>query len=104
MDSNKDATENLGSSRCYALRFLSNCKQTSRGFQIITFNDANEKECELQQSSAFDDTDRGWNAPGSSYVWLGVGDYSERMHLHREHVLELINVLQGWLADGKLDA
>lgn len=92
------------SSRCSTLRFLSKCKQTSRGFQIITFNDANEKECELQQSSALDDTDRGRQAVGSSYVWLGVGDYSERMHLHREQVQELIQVLNGWLRDGKLDA
>lgn len=44
------------------------CKRTSRGFQIITFDDANGKECELQQSSAIDDTERGLNEPGSSYV------------------------------------
>ena len=91
-------------SRCSTLRFLSECKRTSRGFQIITFDDANGKECELQQSSAIDDTERGLNKPGSSCVWLGVGCYSERMHLHRDHVQELISVLQGWLKDGKLDA
>jgi hypothetical protein len=100
----KDVDGASGPSSCSTLRFLSECKSNSRGFQIITFVDANDKRCELQQSSAIDDTERGLNNPGSSYVWLGVGCYSERMHLHRYHVQELIGVLQGWLKDGQLDA
>ena len=86
------------------MRFLDKCTRTSRGFQLIEFEDANTERCELQQSSAIDDTDRGMNNHGSSYVWLGVAKFPERMHLHREHVQELILVLRGWLETGKLEA
>jgi len=82
------------------LRFMNS--KTSRGFDLIEFEDQNQNPCELQQSSAIDDTERGMNQPGSSYVWLGVAKYPERMHLHREHVTELITVLRGWLETGKL--
>jgi hypothetical protein len=92
----------MSESRCSNLRFLSDCIKTPRGFQLITFCDHHQQKCALQQSSAIDDTEQGLSNPGSSYVWLGVG--SNRMHLHREHVQELITVLQGWLQDGKIDA
>ena len=92
----------MSESRCSDLRFLSECKKTSRGFQIIDFQDSHANACELQQSSATDDTERGLSNPGSSYVWLGLS--GQRMHLHREHVHKLICVLQGWLQDGKIDA
>jgi hypothetical protein len=82
------------------LRFLSDCTKTPRGFQLITFSDHFQQKCVLQQSSAIDDTERGFNSPGSSYVWLGIA--GQQMHLHREHVQELVTVLKGWLLDGKL--
>jgi len=80
------------------LRLLSDRSETSRGFRLITFCDANGNSCEIQQSSAIDDTERGQEQPGSSYVWLGI--FRERMHLHRDHVHELICVLGKWLRDG----
>lgn len=71
---------------------------TPRGFQIIRFTDANQQQCALQQSSAIDDTTRGMSQPGSSFVWLGVGD--ERMHLSRDHVVDLVAQLRHWLVNG----
>ena len=65
---------------------------TPRGFQIIRFTDANQKQCSLQQSSAIDDTTRGMSQPGIAFVWLGVGD--ERMHLSRDHVVDLVAQLR----------
>ena len=85
------------------LRFFSVCEKTQRGFQIIRFADGNDEVCELQQSSSIDDTEHGLNQPGSSFLWLGR-EGTDRIHLHREHVRELIQVFQGWLIDGKLDA
>lgn len=77
---------------------LDNVERTGRGFQVIRFNDANLKPCTLQQSSAIDDTERGMSNPGSSFVWLGQGD--EHMHLHRDHVCELVEQLRHWLVNG----
>jgi len=102
-EANKQDGKGLGGTRCSTLRFFSVCEKTQRGFQIIRFADGNDEACELQQSSAIDDTERGLNQPGSSFLWLGRED-TDRIHLHREHVQELIQVLQGWLSDGKLDA
>ena len=48
--------------------------RTHRGFQIGEFTDANGCQCSVQQSSAIDDTERGFSQPGSSYIWLGVDD------------------------------
>lgn len=84
------------------LRFFSKCTTTRRGFQLIEFTDGNLEPCELQQSSAFDDSEEGQHNPGSSYVWLGLVGCYTRMHLHRDHVRELIRVLQGWVNDGRL--
>lgn len=78
---------------------MDNVELTPRGFQVIRFTDANGKACTLQQSSAIDDMDRGMNSPGSSFVWLGQGD--DRMHLHRDHVCDLVEQLRHWLVNGK---
>lgn len=64
-----------------------------RGFQVITFTDANDKRCSLQQSSLADD-----EQPGSSAVWLGVQEH--RMHLRVEQVEALVEHLQLWLDIG----
>lgn len=72
--------------------------RTPRGFERADFADANGQPCSLQQSSAVDDTERGMNNPGSSFVWLGKGD--ERMHLHRNHVCDLVAHLRHWLVNG----
>lgn len=57
---------------------------TDKGFQIINFEDRYGKACSLQQSSAIDNTSRGYNKPGSSFDWLGRND---RMHLDRKMVI-----------------
>jgi len=48
--------------------------KAARGFPCIRFDDAYGKKCSLQCSSAIDDTDRGLENPGTSFVWLGVND------------------------------
>lgn len=78
---------------------IENVETTPRGFQVIRFADAHQMECSLQQSSAIDDTERGMSQPGSSFVWLGLGD--ERMHLHRDHVCDLVEQLRHWLVNGR---
>lgn len=75
--------------------------KTDRGFQIVRFKDRGGVECTLQQSSAIDDTDRGMEQPGSSFVWLGGID--ARMHLSRERVAELLPILSRWLETGKFE-
>lgn len=84
-------------------RLFSKQQKSPRGFQFLTFVDANGLECELLQSSATDNTERGLNQPGSSFVRLGR-EGAGRMHLHRDHVKELIGVLDGWLKTGSLEA
>jgi hypothetical protein len=98
---------------------------TSRGFELVTFQDRNRVECSLQQSSAIafdepEDIDR----PGSSMIWLGCDDAdpkyfvpngepswrpvkmpdqyvaNTRMHLDRKRVKMLIAHLQTWLDTG----
>lgn len=69
---------------------------TERGFQIIRFTDRYGEDCSLQQSSLAD-----YEQPGSSAIWLGpVG---ERMHLDREQVAWLRDVLTRWLDSGQFD-
>lgn len=73
---------------------------TERGFELVKFQDVNDQACSLQQSSAMDDTQRGWEQAGSSNVWFGVDHV--RMHLSREHVELLLPCLQRWLEKGSL--
>ena len=49
-------------------------KLTERGFQYITFIDANRQECSIQQSSAIDFDRVEGPVPGASFLWLGVDD------------------------------
>jgi len=85
---------------------LGDVQLTSRGFEYIDFKDANGHGCSLQQSSAVDDTERGMEQPGSSFVWLGLENADEnvpdRMHLHRDQARELIVLLRHWVATGRL--
>lgn len=61
-------------SACSTLRHFTEVEMTCRGFQIINFSDGNGAGCSIQQSSAIDDTDRGLENAGSSYLWLGPDD------------------------------
>lgn len=80
---------------------LGDVSKTERGFEVLSFYDANQKACTLQQSSAMDNSERGGDTPGSSYVWLGVG--SDRMHLHRDQVTELVYRLKNWIVGHTFD-
>ena len=68
-------------------------KETSRGFALLAFNDLYGNPCSLQQSSL-----AVFKKPGSSAVWLGVGE--NRMHLDVGQVEWLISELQTWLETG----
>lgn len=86
--------------------------KTSRGFEVVDFNDGYGLPCKLQQSSAIDEnSDNGFNNPGSSYIWLGLDQKKieenfalpinpTAMHLSRENVEDLIKELQEWLDTG----
>lgn len=63
---------------------------TSRGFEIVEFEDSHEDSCSLQQSSAAD----------GYYVWLGKTSTGNRMHLNASQVEMLVMRLQNWLATG----
>jgi len=76
--------------------------ETPWGFQVITFKDHSGDKVELQQSSAIGPYDDAIDRPGSSYVWLG-SEYYGRVHLSRDHVLCLIDVLATWLRTGRFD-
>lgn len=78
-------------------------RRTSRGFEIVEFNDANGVACSLQQSSAIGQYPEAMEKPGSSFVWLGASKQGEpvRMHLDREMVRQLRNLLTSWLGDGR---
>ena len=73
---------------------LGDITTTERGFQIIDFKDRYGFECSLQQSSLAE-----YEPPGTSAVWLGVGN--DRMHLDIKLVEKLIGNLQNWLDNGK---
>lgn len=82
--------------------------KTERGFEIIKFTDHNNASCSLQQSSAILD-DEGAGNPGSSLIWLGCDknapphlghEMSPRMHLTREQVESLLDMLTNWLNTG----
>ena len=77
-------------------------RATERGFERIDFWDCNYRACSLQQSSLalFDYSRDALLPPGSSALWLGVGD--ERMHLSTDHVEALIKHLMVWLDTGSL--
>jgi hypothetical protein len=66
---------------------------TGRGFELIEFTDRNDQKCTLQQSSAAD-----YVQPGSSAIWLGVGE--TRMHLSLVQVEHLIGRLNNWVKTG----
>jgi len=77
-------------------------QKTQRGFSFIEFLDSNGQRCDLQQSSAIDDSERGLDNPGSSFIWLGLE--KERMHLDRGMVHQLIDRLSTWHETGQFDA
>ena len=73
--------------------WLGRIERTDRGFQIIRFQDRNEQKCSLQMSSLAD-----FEKPGTSAVWLGIGN--ARMHLDLARVRALHSVLGKWIEEG----
>ncbi len=71
-------------------------QRTGRGIEIIKFTDRYGEACSLQQSSLAE-----FEPPGSSAVWLGMGD--TRMHLDVEQVRSLVGRLTNWLDTGSFD-
>lgn len=72
---------------------LGEVKRTARGFEIINFRDRYNANCSLQQSSLAE-----FEPPGSSAVWLGVGE--ARMHINVAQTKALVAVLEQWIASG----
>lgn len=73
---------------------------TARGFEAVTFLDAYGEACEVQQSSVIGDYLQSEQRPGISALWLGQPGH--RMHLSREHVTDLMGLLDRWLKTGTL--
>lgn len=76
-------------------------KLTERGFEIVEFEDSNGHVGSLQQSSAIDDTERGMQNPGSSFLW--IGHPGSRLHLSRELVKELAEMMLRWAETGSME-
>ncbi len=66
-------------------------KSTDRGFKYVDKNGVKL----FQESSAIGEYEDSYERPGSSFLWFGD------LHLDREEVQVLINLLEGWL-NGKL--
>jgi hypothetical protein len=81
-------------------KHLGKVKRTDRGYDLIEFGDYNDVPCQVQQSSAVGFDGKEMRLPGTSFLW--VGRETGRMHLSREHVSELVEVMQRWLYTGKL--
>jgi len=95
-----------------AMPALGEVKSGPRGFPIIMFMDhMMDEPCSLQLSSLVGDLppDGDLNKldsvalafPGSSFIWLGKG--SDRMHMGREQVKDLVARLNEWLETGKIE-
>lgn len=76
--------------------WLGEVQKTDRGFQIIRFEDRNEQKCSLQMSSVVD-----FQQPGTSAVWLGVGN--ARMHISFDQAKQLRAALGCWIDNGTFD-
>lgn len=81
-------------------KHLGKVNRTDRGFDLIEFQDYSDVRCQVQQSSAVGVDGKEMRLPDTSFLW--VGRETGRMHLSREHVMELIEVMQRWLGTGKL--
>jgi hypothetical protein len=76
---------------------------TSRGFQIMEIDSTHRDypgPLEVQQSSAIGATLDAYARPGSSFLWVGVGE--ARAHLDRDAVGKLAELLTHWLNTGRL--
>lgn len=74
----------------------------SRGFIVITHqkyqNEPNEMTRLIQESSAIGNYDNAVDNPGSSFLWVG-----QDHHLNREEITDLIERMQYWLNNKRLE-
>ena len=77
-------------------------ERPGRGFEVIYFPVYADPRGRLSrlvgQSSAIDNTHRGFDNPGSSFLWVG----SEH-HLSREEAEELARRILQWVNTGSLE-
>lgn len=87
--------------------------RTPRAFEIATMcvRSAMQERLDVQSSSAIDAADAGAIfRPGTSYLWLRVSDKQHgasnpaSVHLNRRQAAALAELLNRWLATGKLEA
>ena len=76
-------------------------RTTERGFEFVLFHDSKGSSCSIQQSSAIGDFPDAVKHPGTSFLWIGR-DGSDRMHISREQVPQIIEILQRWARTGAL--
>lgn len=87
---------------------LGKVERTSRGFEIIHFDDRYGAKCSLQQSSLAE-----YAVPGSSAVWLGLDGHEIRhptigtllgcrMHVDLKLAKRLVGHLSAWIETGSL--
>ena len=76
--------------------------ETDRGFRIVTherYTGEPKKETRLiQESSAIEGGELAFENPGSSFLWIG-----QDHHLNREEVSDLIEKLQFWIDNKRLE-
>lgn len=67
-------------------------KTTDRGFVKVTFDELYGMRCSIQESSL----------ASEAALWIGGDGTRARMHLNREGVSELVQILTRWLEIGEL--
>ncbi len=77
-------------------------EETPRGFRVLVEekyqNEPGEFTKLIQESSAIGNYEDSYELPGSSFLWVG-----EDHHLNREQVKELIEHMQYWLDNKRLN-
>jgi len=77
-------------------------KETERGFRVLVEEKYQNEQGVftrlIQESSAIGDYEDSFDLPGSSFLWIG-----QEHHLNREQVAELINHMQYWLDNKRLN-
>jgi hypothetical protein len=83
-----------------AINMHGELRKTSRGFEKVTFADANNAACSIQQSSAVGDDPDAMERPGSSFLWIGVEDAEPQIMKSKAEELGLplpLGEVSGWM-------
>lgn len=76
-------------------------EKNQRGFITVThekYTEPNTDERIIQESSVIGDYENSFQKPGSSFLWVG-----ENHHLDREEIKELVERMEYWLKNGRLE-